>query len=153
MSNLHRVSQIRILTIISGAFVHAIVTHLTAALFVLVLPLLKSKGPAAEVVAADPLPPPPPPPPPPAALVAAAPLPSPKLTRALPVMEANVSLLSCPIGCIRSKGIDLPNELRSTKLATMIGPKNSSMNEMRRTKYNTAKRMTRLFLRRDCLIE
>jgi len=63
--------------------------------------------------------------------VAAAP--SPKLTRADPVIDENVSLLFCPVGCIRSKGSEM--ELRSRlSRATMSGPKKSRIKTMRRKK-------------------
>lgn len=126
---------------------YAIVTHRTAIL----LPALKLNGPLEVVVAATAVVPPPPPPPLPLSSVAAAS--PPKFPRAEPVTDENVSLLFCPVGCIRSSGMLLPNVPRSMNFAAMIGPKNSRMKATRRTKYNTANRMTRRFRRRDCLIE
>lgn len=127
---------------------YAIVTHRTAIL----LPALKLKGPLEDVAAAAAVVPPPPPPPLPLSPVAAAP-PPPKFPRAEPVTDENVSLLFCPVGCIRSSGMLEPSLVRSMKFAATIGPKNSRMKAMRRTKYSTANLITRRFRRRDCLIE
>ena len=74
----------------------------------------------------------------------------PKLPKACPVTPDDVSLLFCPVGCIRSSGMLI---FKLINLATMIGPKNKRMKTTSKKKYKVAYLMTRLFRSRDCLIE
>ena len=80
-------------------------------------------------------------------LVAAAP---PAPLRTEPVLEAEVSLLFCPVGCISFIGIDGRFVMN---LLDTAGPTTRARKMMNMRKYNIANRITRRFLNLDCFNE
>lgn len=80
-------------------------------------------------------------------LVAAAP---PAPLRTEPVLEAEVSLLFCPVGCKRFIGIDGRFVMN---LLDTAGPTMRTRKMMNIKKYNIANRITRRFLNLDCFNE